>query len=218
MMWRVIRYTGGVALIPVAAAALLTFFQEAGTSLKGDAEAHMKLFLAIGAGAYIVLFVLLYRFIGEGLFARGPVQFLWKFILGKKPEEEAEEVRGLAGFMSLLPYAFPVYTFVAVAIVVVINHIKPFSWNAELLAFVVGITYMHHVFFVGRDLQKHHVSLASGGLLFSMMAVIILNIEVIAALFAVLFGKPSFFIAFNGAFIKKTFDWYTFFMQKAEQV
>ena len=217
MMWRVIRYGGGVILIPVAAAALLTLFQVAGDSLK-DPEANMKLFLAVGAGGYIVLFVLLYRFIGEGMFARGPVQFLWKFILGKKPEEEAEEVRGLAGFISLLPYAFPVYTFVGAAIVVVINHIKPFSWNAELLALVVGLTYMHHVFFVARDLQKHHVSLASGGLLFSMMAVIILNIEVIAALFAVLFGRPSFFIAFNGAFIKKTFDWFTFFMRKAEQV
>lgn len=202
--------------MPVAAAALLTLFEKTGESL-GDADANMKLFLAIGAGAYVVLFVLLYQFLGAGIFLRGPVQSLWKLVLGRKPEEDAQEVRGLAGLTSLLPYIFPVYTFVGVAIVVVINHIEPFSWNAELLALVIGLTYMHHIFFVARDLHKHHPSLAAGGILFSMMVVIILNIEVIAALFAVLSAKPSLFIRFNGAFAARTFDWFTFFMEKAEE-
>ena len=71
-------------------------------------------------------------------------------------------------------------------------HMKPGTYSI-VQAFVLGITYMFHLFLVGYDIRRKHPDLRAGGYLFTLVVVLVVNAQVLAAVSMLAFDGANWF-------------------------
>ena len=201
---QILRLVIGVVLIPVCVASVIAFWNMMAHGVGGLSA----LALLIGAGAYIGVFLFFHDSIERTFFSREPVRRLWGTITGYQGPSQrvagSDDVR-LDGegrvvplYIILVPYAVPLYTILGILAVWLLNrfllHMKPGTYSI-VQAFVLGITYMFHLFLVGYDIRRKHPDLRAGGYLFTLVVMLLVNAQVLAAVSMLAFDAD--FIKFN---------------------
>ena len=195
-----IRTVIGVLLIPLCAAAAITFGKAV---LATEAERwHVVLALILGAGGYVLIFIFLHRSLVRTIFSKEGVAMMWSSITGYRlpieppggrPTDQPTDVKGrrMPLWAVMLPYLVPIYSVVGALIVWIVKLVlggRFSNANYQLVqAFVLGLTYAFHVFYISLDIRDKNPHLRSAGYLFTLALMFLINIEMLAALAMLVF-------------------------------
>lgn len=216
---QILRLVIGIVLVPVCIASAIAFWSMMASGVGG----WSALALLIGAGAYIAVFLFFHDSIERTFFSREPVRRLWGTITGYQGPSQrvagSDDVR-LDGegrvvplYVVLVPYAVPLYTVLGMLIVWALNRfllqMKPDTYSI-VQAFVLGITYMFHLFLVGFDIRRKHPDLRAGGYLFTLVVVLLVNLQVLAAASMLAFDGANWFDFNRDVFanMKHQYQWF----------
>jgi hypothetical protein len=180
-------------------------------------------FLAVllGAASYVLVFVFFHQSIVAGFFGREPVQNLWGRITGYEmrgsPQAEFRtdsEGRPAPLWVVLVPYLVPIYTMVGVLLVWIVGLVFGFSpyTHRVVQGYFIGLTYTFHLFLVFYDIHERHPDLRAAGYFFTLVLILLVNIQFLAAV-AMVVLKGASWIDFNRALFHETVREYRWFWE-----
>lgn len=227
---KIVMWVLAVCLLPVVLAALHTF----GRHAIGRTQEGVWLWLLYGMGAYVVLHLMFHRFFVTYLFTHDPVRRLWALITGYKPASRAEgkkdtilstvtgiklpsraEVKkskkgGQPNYLvRMAPFFIPLYTIIAVITIGLLDHFEVRAIPVQATCFIVGLTYMFHIFEVCHDMHADHIDLRMGSMTFNVQLVVLVNIQVLVLILWLAIPGDVNWITFNQEFLAESKEWVT---------
>lgn len=209
----------GIALIPAVMAALHTMGREivegAGS---GRTTGRVWVYMIYGMGAYVVVHLFFHKFIVSYVFSKDPVRRLWGAITGYKPPKEGDKNMQTTDdtgrrphFLArMAPFLFPIYTILAVVAMVALDAFEVVHISLQVTCFVVGLTYMFHLFEVGYDMKRSHPDLAAGSMVLSVVLIVLINLQVIVGILDLAVPRAEVsYVQFNKRFLEESKRWYT---------
>ena len=159
-----------------------------------------------------------HKFIVSYVFSKDPVRRLWGAITGYRPPKEGDKNQQTTDdtgrrphFLArMAPFLFPIYTILAVIVLVALDAFKVVNVPLAATCFVVGLTYMFHLFEVGYDMKRGHPDLAAGSMVLSVVLIVLINLQVIVGILDLAVPRADVsYVQFNKRFLEESRRWYT---------
>lgn len=209
----VLRLIIGIALIPACIAAGKTL------AWMGDMGYEVWAVL-VGAATYVAVFVFFPQSVISAIFDREPVRRFWERLTGHTTDRERDRERDTAPplWLVVMPYVIPTYTVAAALVIWVIKLLTGMSPGTFRLAlgYFTGLTYAFHIFMVSKDIRSRHSDLRAVGYLFTLVLLFLINIQVLAAVAAVMLPGASW-VDFNRRLLLEGRDAYTWMFRVVER-
>lgn len=187
----------GLALVPVAIAAVRAFFLQISTL--GSFKSTL-LILERGVLSYLLFHVLIVRPVNIYVFGHECVHVLATWLCGGRVESfNVSQSGGHVAtsktnvFIELSPYFIPIYTLLlGPAFMLVKTVVKDAPNLNPLFLFLVGVTLAFHFVMTSEVLRMHQPDVSKSGLILSLVVIFVFNLIVTMAVFCPFFGSLSF--------------------------
>ena len=192
MRQKVIKFLVGVLSIPVMVAVTNAFYNNiiAVSELSGILKYFMW-----GVGSYVVLHLLFYKPTFFYVLGHEAVHAITSWVMGGKINSFKVSKGGGSvsttktnAVVELSPYFIPIYAIILMAVYFVVAY--SYKINGAAFIFAIGFTLTLHIVMTIEVMKMRQPDMVKSGYLFSIVAVYVLNIIIIAMLFSLLF--PSF--------------------------
>jgi hypothetical protein len=216
----VVRLVVAILLVPLCVAAAVVLGRDLAyftLQRRGMSAGGFAIFL--GGLAYVVVFVFLDETVLALPFARGNVQRFWGTFIGYRGPRspgaaEHDDPDSAPPFRPLLavPYMVPIYTVIAIPVIYLVSwafDIYDRHWLRSLQGFLLGATFTFHVFLVGNDIRRKHKDLRAVGYLLTLVLVIVVCVQVLAAALMTVFPGASW-VEFNRSVLNEiqyAYEW-----------
>jgi len=192
-MWqKVFKLVVGILSIPVMAAVTVALY---GNIIGVSEFSGILKYFMWGVGAYIALHILFYKPTFFYVLGHEAVHAITSWVMGGKinsfkVSEEGGSVSTTKTntVIELSPYFIPIYAIILMAVYFVVAY--SYKINGSFFIFAIGFTLALHVVMTIEVMKIRQPDIMKSGYLFSIVAVYVLNIAIIALLFSLLF--PSF--------------------------
>ncbi|MBN1807876.1 MAG: hypothetical protein JW909_02330 [Planctomycetes bacterium] len=191
-MKKVLQTVLGIVLIPVVFVLTSVAFSETGDALsRGSYRLGLNHWVVVGVAAYAVGFIFLEKSSLGGLFRWEGVEALWRKGIGKRahpgqPEPGEEQPPQPAKPLRMVPYCLPLYALTGIIAVGIIDLVWDLRHYAEILGFVMGFFYAHHLAWIGKDVRSDHPDIKVFGKVLTPVIIYIVNIEIMLLVIALL--------------------------------
>lgn len=192
-MWeKVIKLVIGVLAIPVMVAVTRAFYGNIITV--AELSGILKYFMW-GVGSYVALHLLFYKPTFFYVLGHEAVHAVTSWVMGGKissfkvsKEGGSVSTTKTNAVVELSPYFIPIYAIILMAVYFVVAY--SYKINGAAFVFAIGFTLTLHIVMTIEVMKMRQPDMVKSGYLFSIVAVYVLNIVIIAMLFSLLF--PSF--------------------------
>jgi hypothetical protein len=192
-----IKWISGLLLLPLAAAATLTFARQLQADLDWRALDLTTWWFAGGFTLWIILYFALPRPMWSYVLAHECTHALWGLLMGAKVSRMKVGERGGSVTLSksnilitLAPYFFPFYTVITLLVFVVAAIWIDFSAYLPLWYALFGLTWAFHITFTLSILAIRQPDIMEHGRLFSYVIIYTINLLTAAALMNLLTDRP----------------------------
>ena len=206
MIKKLINIVLGLLLLPLLPGFAVEFFKIL-QNLEFGFAVHET--LVYGFTAYIVLHIVLHKPIMAYVFAHEFTHALWALPFGGRLKDfRAGESGGHAVvtrsnvLVALAPYFFPIYAYFVLALFGIFIAVGAKGKVFPYICFLTGFTVSFHLLFTGHSLLKKQSDLKRGGILLSLVLILLLNIIFITLILKVLAPDAVHF----GSFFKDSID------------
>jgi len=161
--------------------------------------------LLAGAGVYAALQVFLWKPIGLYVFGHELTHALAALVSGFRVKSFTASPHGGHVILSdtnvgvaLAPYCFPIYTLIVVAVLLIVQHYKPFAVSPPMFAFAVGFTFAFHAALTLHAVTQRQPDLHYVGPFLSLVIILLINSVMLIFLLKALFPgwvSVQFFLA-----------------------
>jgi len=212
----IFRFAVGVLLLPLCYASVVAF----GNKVIGEAGFTKQLLaLGLGAATYAIVFVFFHKSLVSVFFGRKPVQRMWSTVTGYRLQDLMEQGkvtkdrtdskgRIVPLWVIMAPYMVPIYTVVGMLVVWLVKLTTDVSDETYRMVqgYVIGLTYAFHLFLISYDVRERHPGLRAAGYMFTLVVMLLVNLQVLALLAWLVVGAP--WIEFNRALAATAYDVY----------
>ena len=115
--------------------------------------------------------------------------------------------------IKLLPYFFPIYTFLVLGIYLLLSIAWDFTGFANILAFVLGVTWAFHIWMTVYILRKNQPDVRDSGIIFSLVIIYLFNIIILSLLLVFISPELTFKNCFTCS-LDKVRECYLWIIQK----
>lgn len=198
MVKRLAKIAAGILLIPVAAAASISFYRQLGQI--NQLSKNQTIFL-FGAAAYLIVHVLLYRpkyiyVLGHELTHAIATWILGGRVLRFKASSKGGSLMTTKYnfFVGLAPYMFPIYTILFCGLYFLIGLFYKLTDLTGYFIFLIGASLAFHIILTVEFLKTGQSDVSKSGILFSLCLIYIVNLSIIGFFLSLLFPDFSFII------------------------
>lgn len=198
MVKRLVKISAGILLLPVAAAASISFYRQLGQI--NQLSKNQTTFL-LGAVVYLIVHVLLFKPKYIYVLGHELTHAIATWILGGRVLRFRASSKGGSlqttkynFFVGLAPYMFPIYTVFLCGLYFLIDLFYELANLAGYFIFLIGASLAFHIVLTVEFLKAGQSDVSKSGILFSLCLIYIVNLGIIGFFLGLLFPDFSFII------------------------